>query len=237
MIESVRTPEPRVQGQGTESDLASRPATKEQSATMESPPATSSSLVPTTTSNESHTRSDELPARPDSQLNEFHIRFNELLARSRFATHGRDQKKKTEEKNSTALRYHVCRVSALCPVRNFRSRSNQTVGCAHAWMSGRAYESSLSMSRQVNSLVATSAVLWQCGWSGTNTPPDEGGQNYLHLASQRSANSAHSRTLGSVDSTLSNSSYSSFEIHICCGSPAQARHVRGSPHEPKKNLD
>ena len=25
----------------------------------------------------------------------------------------------------------ICRVSALCPARNFRSRSNQTMGCAH----------------------------------------------------------------------------------------------------------
>ena len=54
----------------------------------------------------------------------------------------------------------------------------------------RTYESSLSMS--VYRLKTTSAVLWQCGWSGTNTPPDEGGQNYLHLASWRSANSTHS---------------------------------------------
>ena len=64
--------------------------------------------------------------------------------------------------------------------------------------------------------------------------PDEGA--ILHLASSRSANSAHSRTLGSVGSTLSNSSYSSFEIHICCGSPAQARLVCGSQHEQKHGL-
>ena len=32
--------------------------------------------------------------------------------------------------DSTALRYHVCRVSALCPVHNFRSHSNQTMSCA-----------------------------------------------------------------------------------------------------------
>ena len=29
------------------------------------------------------------------------------------------------------LRKLACRVSALCPARNFRSRSNQTMGCAH----------------------------------------------------------------------------------------------------------
>ena len=139
------------------------------------PPATSSRYA----------RSDELRAR-STQSNESHTRSDELRARSRFATHGRDQQrtgnhraqrapqKGAEEKNSTALRYHVCRVSALCPARNFRSRSNQTMGCAHAWMSGRAYESSLSMSRLVHRLKTTSAVLWQCGWSGTNTPPDEG---------------------------------------------------------------
>ena len=41
------------------------------------------------------------------------------------------------------------------------------MGCAtHHAMSGRAYESSLSMSRPVYRL-KTNAVLWQCGWSGT----------------------------------------------------------------------
>ena len=40
------------------------------------------------------------------------------------------------------------------------------------------------MSRLVYRL-KTSAVLWQCGWSGTNTPPDEGGQNYLHVPTQK----------------------------------------------------
>ena len=44
-------------------DFAARPATKRQSATLKSPPATSSSLVPTSTSNESHTRCVELRAR------------------------------------------------------------------------------------------------------------------------------------------------------------------------------
>ena len=40
--------------------------------------------------------------------------------------------------------------------------------CLYTWMSGRAYESSLSMSRLVHKLTTTSVVLWQCGWSGTN---------------------------------------------------------------------
>ena len=208
MIESVRTPEPRVQGQGIcpVCDFASRPATKDnlrlwndsrnefltrsnvkQQRVSHSFRRASRSfqlvpLVPT------------IPLVPDTQSNESHTRVDELRARSRFATHGRDQHRTgnhraqrapqqgAEEKNSTALRYHVCSVSALCPARNFRTRSNQTMGCAHAWMSGRAYESSLSMSRLVYRL-KTSAVLWQCGWSGTNTPPDEDGQNYLHPAS------------------------------------------------------
>ena len=57
---------------------------------------------------------------------------------------------------------------ALCLARNFRSRSNQTMSRAHARMSGRAYESPLSMSRLVYKL-KTNAMLRQCGWSGTNT--------------------------------------------------------------------
>ena len=144
-------------------------------------PVTSSSLVPTSTSNESHTRSVELRARSKFTTHESHTRADELRARSRFATHGRDRQRTgnhrarrapqqgAEEKNSTARRYHVCRVSTRCPARYFCSRSNQTMGCAHTWMSGRAYESSLSMSRLVHKL-KTSAVLWQCGWSGTNSP-------------------------------------------------------------------
>ena len=103
----------------------------------------SSTLVPDTQSNESHTRSDELRARSKFTTHESHTRVDELRARSRFATHGRDRQRTgdhraqrapqqgSEEKNSTTLRYHVCRVSALCPARNFRSRSNQTMGCAH----------------------------------------------------------------------------------------------------------
>ena len=124
-------------------------------------PVTSSSLVPTSTSNESHTRVDK------------------LRARSRFATHGRDRQKTgnhraqrapqqgAEEKNSTALRYHVCRVSALCLARLF-VLDTLAMGCAHTWMSGRAYESSLSMSRLVYRL-KTSAVPWQCGWCVAQT--------------------------------------------------------------------
>ena len=30
-----------------------------------------------------------------------------------------------------------------------------------------------------------------CGWSGTNTPPDEGGQNYLHVPTQCTLNLAN----------------------------------------------
>ena len=41
---------------------------------------------------------------------------------------------------------------------------------------------------------------------------------------------AHSRTLGSVGSTLAKSSYSPFEIHTCCGSPAKPD-MFGSSHE------
>ena len=150
MIESVRTPEPRVQGQGIcpVCDFASRPATKESlrlrngssnefltrsnvNQQRVSLVLTSSALVPDTQSNESHTRFDELRARSKFTTHESHTRADELRARSRFATHGRDQQRTSnhraqrapqqgaEEKNSTALRYHVCRVSALCPARQF----------------------------------------------------------------------------------------------------------------------
>ena len=106
-------------------------------------PVTSSSLVPTSTSNEFHTRSDELRARsryavqrvshscrrasrsfqirsptsltlvptsfalvPDSQL-------TVAINRGRTGNHRprRAPQQRAEEKNSTALRYHVCRAS------------------------------------------------------------------------------------------------------------------------------
>ena len=75
-------------------------------------PVTSSSLVPTSTSNESHTRSVELRARSRYAVqrvshsfrrasrsfqilttHESHTPVDELRARSRFATHGRDRQR------------------------------------------------------------------------------------------------------------------------------------------------
>ena len=174
--------------------FASRPATKEICDFGMTPVTSNQQRVSHSFCRAPRSFSDELRARYKFTTHESHTRVDELHALSRFATHGRDRQRTgnhraqrapqqgAEEKNSAALRYNVCRFSALCPARNFRSRSNQTMGCAHRWMSGRANESSLSMSRPMYRLT-TSAVLWQCGWSGTNTPPDEGGQNYLHLAS------------------------------------------------------
>ena len=76
-------------------------------------------------------RNTLVPTVPDSQPNEFHT-FNELRARSRFATHthvlSEHRNKEQRTKDSTTLRYHVCRGSAvscdnlcLTPV----------IGCAH----------------------------------------------------------------------------------------------------------
>ena len=112
VIESVRTPEPRVQDQGIcpISDFLRHDQQPTTICDFGMTPVTSSSLVPTSTSNESHTR------------------VNELRARSRFATHGRDQQRTgnhraqrvpqqgAEEKNSTALRYHFA-VFLLCVLR------------------------------------------------------------------------------------------------------------------------
>ena len=119
-------------------------------------PVTSSSLVPTSTSNESQTRSVELHARSRYAVQRvshtfrrtprsFQIHnprvshscrrasrsFQIRNSWSRSTEDKRPPQQGSEEKNSTALRYHVCRVSALRPARNFRSRSNQTMGCVH----------------------------------------------------------------------------------------------------------
>ena len=168
-------------------------------------PITSSSLVPTSSSNESHTRSDELRARSKFTTHESHS--CERASRSLQIRNSRSRS--TEDRqppcststttrsrgNSTALCYHVCRVSALCPARNFPSRSNQTMGCARAWMSGRAYESSLSMSRLVYKL---------------KTNVDGEAQTLLLTRVAKTTSTwrlsalptAHSRCQGSVRSTL-----------------------------------
>ena len=80
-------------------------------------------------------------------------------------------------KKKTMTNKELFAVFLLCVLRATFIHARTSEWAAHTWMSGRAYESSLSMSRPVYRL-KTSAVLWQCGWSGTNTPPDEGGQNY-----------------------------------------------------------
>ena len=170
--------------------FASRPATKEKYDSRMTP-VTSSSLVPTSTINESHPRSDEFRARSryeiqrDSHPFQIHYpRVSHSWRRDSRSFQTRNSRSRSTEdkrppcsastttrsrgKNSTALRYHVCHVSAPCPARNFRSRSSPTMDCAHTWMSGRAFESPLSMSRLMYRL-KTSAMLRQCGWSSTNT--------------------------------------------------------------------
>ena len=74
-------------------------------------------------------------------------------------------------------------------------------------------QSSLSA---VDSAVHCVTGIGESHWSGTNTPPDESGQNYL-LASERSVNCALTLSRKCLVDTLKNSSYSPFEIHICCG--------------------
>ena len=99
---------------------------------------------------------------PDSQLT---IAIDRRQATTVLSEHHtKDQRKRTQRRSATMFA-----VFLLCVLRpTLRSRSNQTMGCAHTWMSGRAYESSLSMSRLVYKL-KTSAVLWQCGWCVAQT--------------------------------------------------------------------
>ena len=103
---------------------------------------------------------------PDSQLTVAIDRGQATTVLSEH--HTKDQRNRTQRRSATMFA-----VFLLCVLRaTFRSRSHQTMGCAtHHAMSGRAYESSLSMPRLVYRL-KTSAVLWQCGWSGTNSIPN-----------------------------------------------------------------
>ena len=112
-------PEPRVQGQGISPDcgFASRPATKGQSATLLSP-VTSSSLVPTSTSNESHTRSDELPARSRYPSTSFpladHQSRQDKLTRDALFTRAPPNNRDKRIQQRSATMFAVF----LCPARN-----------------------------------------------------------------------------------------------------------------------
>ena len=117
VIESVRTPEPRVQGQGIspDCDFASRPATKEQSP-FRCQPATGLPLVQRLF-NERPTRwSPEQTGQTDERYS-FH----------------QSSTKQQRHADSATLRYHVCSVSAPCPNARLFTLE-QTMVCAHKWM-------------------------------------------------------------------------------------------------------
>ena len=75
--------------------------------------------------------------------------------------HNKDQKKRTQRRSATMFA-----VFLLCVLRDYLCLTLRWA--VRTWMSGRAYESSLSMSRLVYRL-KTSAVLWQCGWCVAET--------------------------------------------------------------------
>ena len=68
---------------------------------------------------------------------------------------------------------NVCRVSALCPSARLLTLEPDNGLCAHMDVTSCDVTSATTHSSSVR--VCTSAV--QRGWSGTNTPPDEGGQS------------------------------------------------------------
>ena len=125
MIESVRTPEPRVQGQGISPvcDFASRPATKE--------PGTN--CVSTSTGNEPPTRSDELPARSRDSLTSFphadHQSRQDKRTRGALFTRAPPTQpgQAVQQRSATMFAVYL-----LCVQARDCSRSNQTMGlCAH----------------------------------------------------------------------------------------------------------
>ena len=195
MIESVRTPESRVQikGQtGSKLCLYRQPAT---------------SLL---------TRSDELRARtrdqysldlvlnsrltsltlvstsfapvPDPQLTSLPLVSTSFALVPDSQLTSRDHTGQgTEETDSAQLRYHVCSVSVSNAQHTFLETVQRAV---RTWMSDvHASESSLSMSRLVYRL---KAVLWQCGWPGTN----------IHPSSQRKTKQRYMPARGTKKGTL-----------------------------------
>ena len=65
--------------------------------------------------------------------------------------------------DSTALRCHVCRVSALCLVRNCRSHSNQTMGCATHMMNVHVSHQCVDVTSSVQTENKCCASM-ACGW-------------------------------------------------------------------------
>ena len=99
----------RSQGQLVTS--TSQPATNGQSATLESQPATSSMIVPTTTSNESHTRFNELRAlAPDPQPTVAITRGQATTVLSE--DRNKEQRKRTQWRSATMFA-----VNLLCVLR------------------------------------------------------------------------------------------------------------------------
>ena len=138
MNESVRTPEPRVQGQGIcpDCDFASRPATKDN---LRRQPTTSFPLV----------------QRPVNEL-------PHSLIISADKTNGREMlcspelHQTTRDTNSATLRYHVCRVSALCPSAKLFTLEPDNGLCAHMDVTSCDVTSATTQSSSVR--VCASAV-------------------------------------------------------------------------------
>ena len=91
---------------------------------------TSLTLVPTSSALVPNSPPTSLTLVSTSSSRSFQIRKLTVAIDRGHATtvlsehHNKEQRKRTQ----------WLRVSALCPARNFRSRSNQTMGCAHTWM-------------------------------------------------------------------------------------------------------
>ena len=160
------------------------------------------------TPNESHTRSDEFPAR------------------SRYAVHGRDQQRtsnhRAQPSTATRSRGKELNSAPLPCLPGFFSVSKRALSFTLEPDNGLCAR----MDEQTCIQVITVDVTFseqdennKCSACG-----NVAGQAQTLLltrvakttstASWRSANSAHSRTQRSVGSTLSNSSHSPFEIHI-----------------------
>ena len=131
---------------------------------------------------------------------------------------GRKGKKREKRKNGRKKEKKVFAVFLLCVLRDTLCLT-PVMGCAHMDDHRACRVTSVHMLSTTTKMTESNKV--QCcgnGWSGTNTPPDEGGlppPGVLALC-QLSALS-HSRKCRFKH--FQTGSYSSFEIHICCGSP------------------
>ena len=138
---------------------------------------TSSTLVPNSPPTSLTLVSTSFALAPDSQLT---VAINRGQATTVLSEHhNKEQRKRTQRRSATMFA-----VFLLCVLRDNLCLT-PAMGCAHMddhrHVVLRLYITLSTTTKETESNKCSAVALWMV--CGSNTPPDEGGQNYLHLAS------------------------------------------------------